>query len=93
MLEIKESQKTLQIGDFYGNAEMAIISEDEKFCAICGCGIIVYFFQEPFEEYEYHKETSQWKEWGRKKESEEIWIENIKIENENGEVVVINVYQ
>lgn len=99
LLRIKESQQQIQIGDFYGNPQMAVISKNEKFCVICGCGIIVYYLQKPFEEYEYHKQTSQWKEWGRVKDNE-IWVESIKcvddkiieIEKENGEIVEFEVY-
>ena len=67
ILEIKKNHRMVQIGDFYGDARMAAISEDESFCAMCGCGVIIYYLQEPFKEYEYHTQTEQWKEWGRNK--------------------------
>ena len=41
------------IGDFYGNVETALISCDESFVVMGGCGLIVYFLQEPFGEYKY----------------------------------------
>ncbi len=87
ILEIKESQKRILIGDFYGNPQMAVISDDEKFCVMCGCGIIVYYLKEPFKEYEYHVQTEQWREWrewGRN--GEEMWVEGI--ESVNGKTVV-----
>lgn len=87
ILEIKESQKRILIGDFYGNPQMAVISEYEKFCVMCGCGIIVYYLKEPFKEYEYHVQTEQWREWrewGRN--GEEMWVEGI--ESVNGKTVV-----
>ncbi len=67
ILEIKKNHRMVQIGDFYGDARMAAISEDESFCAMCGCGVIIYYLREPFKEYEYHTQTEQWKEWGRNK--------------------------
>ncbi len=35
IMEIKKSHKKIQIGDFYGDPQMAIISEDEKVCVMC----------------------------------------------------------
>jgi hypothetical protein len=75
ILQIKQSQREIQIGDFYGNPQMAVISEDEAFCVMCGCGAILYYLREPFKEYEYHIQTEQWKEWGRSEK--EVWIERI----------------
>ena len=97
ILEIKESQKKIQIGDFYGNPQMAVISEDETFCAMCGCGVIIYYLTEPFREYEYHIQTEQWREWGRYEE--QVWIERIGCINnktvelltEQGEKIAISV--
>lgn len=99
ILEIKESKDKILIGDFYGEPQMAIISEQEDFCAMCGCGVIIYYLQPPFMEYEYHKQTQQWKEWGRINQKE-IWVETIKyvnhfileIETELGEIIRINPY-
>lgn len=34
ILKIKNNHRMVQIGDFYGDAQMAVISEDESFCAI-----------------------------------------------------------
>lgn len=100
IMKIKKSRKKVQIGDFYGNPQMAVVSEDEKFCAMCGCGVIIYFFREPFQEYEYHTRTKQWKEWGRNNEKADVWVESIRcIDNEtieviaeNGNVSKLNVY-
>ena len=86
ILQIKESQRKIQIGDFYGDPQMAVISEDETFCVMCGCGVILYYLREPFKEYEYHIQTEQWKEWGRNEK--EIWIESIEcIHNKTVEFV------
>lgn len=99
ILKIKKNKKLVQIGDFYGEPQTAAISENEEFCVMGGCGVIVYYLKEPFEEYEYNKFSSQWREWGRKKENE-IWIDNLKcsdnktieIETENGDVYSISAY-
>lgn len=98
ILKIKELNKEILIGDFYGDPQMAIISRNETICVMCGCGIIIYYLQEPFEKYEYNKQASQWREWGRTP-GEEIWVENIKfiddktleIETENNELHKINI--
>jgi len=99
-LTVKNTHEKIQIGDFYGDPEGAIISADEKFCVMYGCGIIVYFLKKPFENYQYNSKTPQWKEWGRTNANNSVWIENIKlldkqcieIESENGIFKKINVY-
>jgi hypothetical protein len=53
------------VGDFYGDPSVAIIDVDERWCAIAGCGMIVYFLEEPFDGYEYDKASAQYFEWGR----------------------------
>ena len=73
---------SVKIGDFYGDPECGIIDENEKWCAIAGCGIIIYRLEEPFLEYEYNKKTNQWVEFGR--EANDIWwITNIHQHDEN----------
>ncbi|MFT8349133.1 hypothetical protein [Clostridium saccharoperbutylacetonicum] len=47
-LYIKNSNKKIVIGDFYGDSEVAIISRDESYCAIGGCGLIIYYLNELF---------------------------------------------
>lgn len=63
-LRDKNTNRETLIGDFYGEADMAVFSEDETFCAMCGCGVIIYFMKEPFQQYEYYVTTDQWKDWG-----------------------------
>lgn len=88
ILEIKKNHKMIQIGDFYGDAQMAVISEDESFCAMCGCGVIIYYLREPFKEYEYNTRTEQWIEWGRNNEGAEIWVDSIRcISNDTIEII------
>ncbi len=59
------------IGDFYGDPEAAVISYCERFVAMVGCGIIVYFLQEPFDDYNYETESSQYYEFHRY--PDDIW--------------------
>ncbi len=98
-LVFKQSQRKVKIGDFYGDSDMAVISEDEQICVMCGCGIIIYYLNEPFQEYCYtSSESNQWVELGRE-QNNEIWFNNIKfisdtkveVITENSQVIVIDV--
>lgn len=86
LLKIKASKKIVTIGDFYGDVKKAVISPEENYCIMVGCGIIVYFLHEPFIPYEYDKKCKQWEEWYR---SGDIWIEDVMLENE--EIIVIQM--
>lgn len=94
---IKATKKELLIGDFYGDPQGAIIAEDETYCIMWGCGVIIYYLTEPFKEYEYEIKTKQWNEWGRDKPI--VWIENIESINDEtirlmtdqGENITINI--
>lgn len=96
----KNTNSKILIADFYGNPASAIISLDEKYCAIVGCGLVVYFLKEPYQEYEYNLNTNQWKEWGRNNTENLIWIDSVKqknistieIEIEDGGIVELDVY-
>lgn len=48
------------IGDFYGDPDSALISKDEKYIAMAGCGLIVYKIQEPFFEYNGEENDNQY---------------------------------
>ena len=61
------SRKSVSIGDFYGDAEFALIDRNERFVVMGGCGIIIYFLNEPWDTYSYDKKTPQWIELGRNK--------------------------
>ena len=76
-LKIKETSKIVCIGDFYGDPQVALISEDEQYCVMGGAGIIIYYFSEPYEEYSYNAKSVQWKEWGRENPENTKWVENI----------------
>jgi hypothetical protein len=77
-LNFKSSNKKVYIGDFYGDPQAAVISKDESFCVMVGCGLIIYYLQEPFEEFSYNKSTRQWKELFREG-GKEWWIEDVEV--------------
>ena len=73
---------SVKIGDFYGDPQCGVIDFNEKWCAIAGCGIIVYRMKEPFLQYEYDKKTKQWAEFGR--DANDIcWISTLNQYDEN----------
>lgn len=90
-LYIKENDKRVLIGEFYGDPYIAVISYDESFCVIGGEGIIVYYLKEPFEEFRTSADiSSQWKTWGRD-DGETVWIDEIhQIDNQHIEIVTEN---
>ena len=55
-----DKRAPVYIGDFYGDPDSAIISDDESFVAMAGCGLIIYKIQEPFEEYNSNEKTNQY---------------------------------
>jgi hypothetical protein len=59
------ARKPVIIGDFYGDPDSALISGDECYVAMAGCGLIIYFLREPFEAYNYHHATEQYCEFFR----------------------------
>ena len=61
----------VKIGDFYGEPNAAIIDKDERWCAVGGCGLIVYRLREPFEAYDDDRQSVQWEEFYRS--PPEIW--------------------
>ncbi len=70
------------IGDFIGDPSCAAISPSEKWCAIGGAGLIIYFFKKPFEAYQYDCSTKQWIEFGR--DADDImWIESLTAISDN----------
>jgi hypothetical protein len=64
------------VGDFYGDPSVAIIDSDEKWCAIGGSGLIVYFLEEPFDEYKYDEQSAQYFEVSRKGD-DTWWVKSI----------------
>lgn len=98
-LTIKENGRIVTIGDFYGDVEKVVISDDERFCVMGGCGLIIYYLHEPYQEYCYNTTTTQWKELYRENGGV-WWIDDIEymdnsaveISVENGNKYRLDVY-
>ncbi len=78
-LKAKSSDKIISIGDFYGDVAKAIISPEEEYCIMAGCGVIVYRLKAPYIPYEYEKNTSQWRELYR---DGNVWIMDIALRDD-----------
>lgn len=63
--------KSVYIGDFYGDPDCAIISRDEKYFVVAGCGLVIYKLKEPFKEYSDEENSDQYSEFFRKPDN--IW--------------------
>ena len=64
-------KKSVYLGDFYGDPDCAIISKDEKYLVVAGCGLIIYRLKEPFREYGTATPHHQYFEFFRK--PPDIW--------------------
>ncbi|WP_109439812.1 hypothetical protein [Acinetobacter haemolyticus] len=98
-LQSSDINQYIEIGDFYGNPEVAIIDKNEKWCAVGGCGLIIYFIQEPFIPYQYDQESSQYFELHRNPPSiwwitslQQITTSKILITLESTEIWILDVY-
>lgn len=87
-LKFKKNNRIVCIGDFYGDPQAAVISNDETLCAMVGNGLIIYYLQEPFEEFKYNTSTKQWRELYRES-GKEWWIEDIKVIDDS--IILFNV--
>ena len=67
-------KKPVYIGHFYGDPECAIISRDEKYLVVAGCGLIIYRLVEPFNEVSVDKSSAQYSEFFS--ETNNIWWVN-----------------
>ncbi|GAA0765894.1 hypothetical protein LRH25_08775 [Ideonella azotifigens] len=74
---MREGARPTEIGDFYGDPHTAIIDRGERWCAVGGNGLIVYFLEEPFEAYQPGRPSAQYFELGRK-ERDTWWVERIQ---------------
>jgi hypothetical protein len=54
------SRRPVSVGNFYGDAEFALIDRNERFVVTGGCGIVIYFLREPWDDYFINKKTDQW---------------------------------
>ena len=77
-----DNRRIAQVGDFYGDPEDGLIDRYERFCITVGCGYIIYFLREPFEDYMYDKNTKQWIEGGRNADNTK-WIEAVRQVSDN----------
>lgn len=76
------------IGDFYGDPTAAAIDEHERLVVMVGCGVIVYYLNEPFEPYRYDTETTQWTDVFREP-AKTLWIESVVQRDANTFVVEV----
>ncbi len=74
-LTIKDEDRIVEIGDFYGDPICALIDTNNRYCVVGGCGVIVYYFNEPYLPYIYHCVTDQWKEYYR---DGSFWVETVQ---------------
>ena len=66
---------SVYIGDFYGDPDCSIISRDEKYLVVAGCGLIIYKLKEPFKEYS-NQNSNQYSEFFREPENH-WWINGL----------------
>lgn len=45
----KRLNTRIELGELYGDPQAALISQDESFCAVGGCGLLIYYFDKPFD--------------------------------------------
>ena len=100
-LQLKDNSQLILIGEFYGDPDVAIISDDENFCAVGGEGVIIYYLRDPYEEFSTdYKSSEQWKILGREAGKEPMWVKEIKqidsrhiqVELEDSETILLSVY-
>jgi hypothetical protein len=100
-LKLKYTSQLILIGEFYGDPDVALISDNEKYCVVGGEGVIIYYLRSPFEEFSTkHKESRQWKTWGRDTNEETMWVseinqidnEHIRIKLENSKTTLLSIY-
>jgi hypothetical protein len=72
----KPLKESIDIGDFYGDPNCAIISRDERYVVVGGCGLIIYRLEEPFAEYGDDKNTNQYFEFFREPPND-WWINGL----------------
>lgn len=100
-LKIKETSQLILIGEFYGDPDVALISNDETYCVVGGEGVIIYYLRDPFEGFSTdYKSPRQWKIWGRDAGKETMWVNeitqidggHIRVELEDSETILLSVY-
>ena len=61
-LKNKLLKQSVYIGYLYGDPDCAIISKDEKYLVVAGCGLLIYNLLEPFNEVCIDQPTFQYSE-------------------------------
>lgn len=74
---VRDNHSNVVIGDFYGDPVVAIIDAEERWCAVGGSGLIVYFLEAPFEPYRQEQSSGQYFEAGRTKQ-DPWWVLSIE---------------
>ena len=99
-LKLKATSQLILIGEFYGDPDVALISDDETYCAVGGEGVIIYYLRDPFEEFSTkYKSLNQWKIWGRGTNKETMWVseidqidsKHIRVELEDSETILLSI--
>lgn len=100
-LKLKAASQLILIGEFYGDPDVTLISDDETYCAVGGEGVIIYYLRDPFEEFSTdHKSSNQWKIWGRDTDEETMWVskidqidsKHIRVELEDSETILLSIF-
>lgn len=73
-LTINDENKVVTIGDFYGDPSCAMIDRNNRYCVVAGCGVIIYYINEPYLPYRYDYMTKQWTEFYR---DGNFWIKSV----------------
>lgn len=74
---LTSDHRKIVIGDFYGDPEIGIVDKNEEWCAVGGCGVILYWLKEPFAEYKYESPSPQYAEFYRE-EPNIWWVKGLK---------------
>jgi hypothetical protein len=84
----EETGKKVLVGDFYGGLQAAAIASDESFCALAGCGLVIYYLAPPFREYVSGAQTAQWREFFRSFD-DIMWIDAVELAS--GSTLILTV--
>jgi len=85
----KTENKTICIGDHYGDPQGAFIDKNENWACSFGEGLTVYFLKEPFNDYDRGECKEQWFNYGQGTCSDDVlFIENV-IQIDDWKILVI----
>ena len=66
------------IGDFYGDPQVAIIDKDERWCAIGGHGLIIYWLEEPFSPFNANEPSLQYLVINQAEAKDSWWVDALE---------------